>query len=247
MTVNNPAGRLLAVMERAGSVSLKNSGANAWQQVLRDDDEEPLELHSLLERLARVVVLPAGIRHEVGSIDNVKHDLYLRHVGVWEQAFSSRIRFDAQLSHFMELFKPEHVYCLETCDELLSRERPEPVLSSDFVGQVVQDLDELRGRVVQSDLDHDVRKFLLTGLDRMREALRHYRFSGVPPVIDALEASLGAAHLQPDVLKRSKETDLGNEYWAGLGRIYSHVRQEWQPYRALKGVVVDFLALPSGP
>jgi len=247
MATNNPAGRLLELMAVARKIPKNVNGGDAWRQVLSDEDEESLELDSLLERLSRVVVLPAAIRRDVTSVEGINHDLYLRHMGVWERAFSSRIRFDAQWSHFMELFNGEHFYSLETCDELLAREKPEAVLSPEFVAEIASEFDEMRHRIVEADLDDELRAFLLAGLDRMREALRHYRFSGIPPVIEALEASIGAAQLQPEVTRRSNETELGKQYWSGMGRVYAHVREEWHPYRAIKGAVVDILALPSGP
>lgn len=244
--LDNPAGRLRAVMEVAQSVSRENSGADGWQRVLRDDDEDMLELHILFERLGLVVALPASIRREVLAVEDVNHELYLRHIGVWEQAFSSRIRFDAQWAHFMEVFLGEHLYSLETCDELLSRMRHEPTLTPEFLMEVSGELDDLRERLLAAALSPDVLAFLLTGLDRMRDALRHYRFTGMWPVTTALEASLGAAQLQPEVFERSKESEVGREYWSGMGRIYARVRDQWGPYRKLKGAVIDILALPSG-
>ena len=244
---DNPAGRLREIMSTAKTIQRRTTGARAWRQVLSDDGEKDLELHVVLERLARVVVLPAAIRRQVQAIPDVNHELYLRHIGVWERAFGERIRFDTQWDIFMTLFTEEHLYSLETCDELLSRMCPEPMLSAEFLVEIDGQLNDLRERVAHSDIRQDVRDLLLVGLDRMISALKHYRFSGVPPVIDALEASLGAAQLQRTVFERSKETELGREYWEKMGLIYSRVRDQWHPYQAIKGTVVDILALPSGP
>lgn len=243
-----PAGRLKRLTEDALSIGADTQGDLAWRRLLAGPDEEPdsLSVDALLLRIGMAAALPAEIRIEVQLLESEKPDLFLRYLNVWEEAFEHRLRFDARWGHFTEVFKTEHLLSMEYCDNALESGRWQAVLEEDFVIEMLEGLVALRERVADAGLSVDVETFLLGHIDRMVEALRCYRLSGVGPVVTCLEAAIGAARLQPHVAEQVVKTEEGVEFRNRLGRVFAVIHAQGRHWIALAaGTVTDVFMLPE--
>lgn len=253
MSTNNPSGRLFAIMKEGLGISDDTPGSEAWRQLLlcayvtaEDEHAEVLQQHVLLVRLGKLVSLPAQIRQEIEQLEDVNQEFYLRHIGRFEHALLHRIRFDAKWKHFKDAINGEHMMGLEACDELLSRRRPEPALDDEVLKDLLKQFDDLFEQVTHAELDGDVREFLLTHIERMRHALQTYRISGVRPVIQALEATVGSAVLQPELTERVKATDEGERFWKGMGRAFAALQAIRTAYELVESVARHLPMLTGG-
>lgn len=259
MALNNPAGRLHALMLKAKSIDANSTGAEAWRQLLTwdqaetgdsgeepEEESQPLELHVLLERIGELVALPAQIRREIERVPDIRHEFYLRHIGVFETAFRERIRFDAAWNHFVNPIQTAHLEGLEACDEVLSRRRPEPTVPDEVLEELVKEFDTLFDRVSEAELDSVVQEFLLAHIEHMRHALQTYRISGIKPVLSALEGAVGAAVLQPDLTDRVKETPEGKQFWKKMGHAFAALQAVHTTYQLAESVAAHLPMLSGG-
>lgn len=217
MSLNNPAGRLHALLSEAGTPPRENDRETARQKWAKTLAVEVKDSPTLLARLGEVMALPVEVRGAVKSLPEVDHDTYLGPLSNVEKSFG-KLNLDALWSQCAREIDGTTMYSLKVCDELLSRQRPERTLPEDEREQLHEEVRNLRKDVQAKEKDKDLREFLLHHLKAMDDALQEYKISGTPPVEEAAKAILGGALIQKQ--KHRKNPFLRRLFATALSALY---------------------------
>jgi hypothetical protein len=210
---NNPAGRLLDLLNQANGVRLE-SVRQVWCAVFGiDTNDTP----SLLRRLATLRELPEQAAAAVRSLPNEDHEHLLtwrsRVEGVLHGATS---HVDGNWRAAARALDEVAMYSLDSCARKLARVRPEAVLPEGTVAELHRSIRDLLAAILKADLEPQVRDFLLEQLRAADEALQEYRIRGVRGLREALDRMAGRAWSQHDVARRAAQTDEGKRVGTAL-------------------------------
>lgn len=218
MTVhlNNPAGRLHELFSRGQKENGKARADEVWAKLLN----VPLgDMPLLLRRLARVMEMPAHLVLALDREKGINKDLYCRWQTGVQNALSMidlRQPWSSVVGHISELT----LMSLEHCDELLYRSTDEPRYDEAQLQALSAEVTELFEAVVASDMDADLKAFILRHLQAVLQAIQEVRISGFGPVMSAVEQTLGAGLTHPSLLsKAGKAKPLVQRMFLMLSRI----------------------------
>lgn len=218
MSLDNPAGRLYALLEEADVPPKGNDSTpvrHRWADVLgihRND------LPTLLARLSEVMALPSQVRAAIESVPEEDKERFLEPIPKIEQAFA-KLNLAQQWKQFAEPITQNVMTGLSFCDWLLSKSSPEPVIGDEQRERIHEEIRDLRDDVRANEEDDDLRRFLLRHLNAMDEALHEYKLSGAPPVEEAIHAAVGDSFfrfLRGETLPRNSRWD---RFWLAAHRL----------------------------
>lgn len=189
LKIDNPAQRLLEILESGKRSNNQENCRDVWRRILvvTGSDEQ-----TLITRLAKVMQLPARISqvmndhfpaprwkstHWQQQIDKAFYSQELN--GIW-QKFNSHI--DAQTLSELGLLS----MTFETRGAHSS-------FNSDHVETLLLRIRELHEEIRNSELSVSMKSILLRQLYKIQEALESYSISGIEPVMDAVQSTLGLA------------------------------------------------------
>jgi hypothetical protein len=203
---DNPAARLLAVVEAMRKVKDGERTENAWARVFELD--EPVPASYILQRVGTVLALPQEVRDAVESLlsDNAEH--YLRWARPVERAFALGARLDAPWKEVRELLRQPEVNDLKFCElalaPLLTREVVSPKVLGDLHGEIL----DLLSSVNRVGLDEELRLFLVQHLLAMEAAIAASRFRGTAAIDDAASKMIVHLSARPDLLERLRRSTI---------------------------------------
>lgn len=217
MSLNNPAGRLHALLSEAGVLNYveKDRVRTKWAKVLGVEKEDS---PTLLLRLSEIMNLPAQVREAVEAVPDIDHEMYLKHLPNVESAFA-KMSLDVIWGSVAKELDKATMYSLEVCDDLLSRHHPEPMLPGDERERIHKEVRDLFEDVRTNEEDEDLREFLLRHLKAMDDALQEYKISGAPPVEEVVQAAMGDGFLHYIRGQPLQENDRWDRFWKIAGRV----------------------------
>jgi hypothetical protein len=213
MGVNNPAGRLLSVLNvlrNAGNVS----AIQAWSAALNVSPNDKLRV---LERFGRAAMLAHRAKDAVLQVENVTHERFLRWVPAVEHAFSLQ-SLNGAVSVFTSQLNETVLYSLEMCDELLSRTLPEKVLANDDLKALRKDFEELKVELANAEVSTSLKHYVSDHLNEILAALADYDIAGIEPFERALENVVGSVILKFEVFDKVTKTTVGKRFWTVVQR-----------------------------
>ncbi len=204
LKIDNPAQRLLDILEAGKTYSQGTNCREVWVLLLQAQLNN--EQH-LLSRLARVMELP-------GRIVQVREDHFsaLRGKSMYwkscvDNAFVSQSLNNTWQS-FMQHIDARTLSELSMLSDLFETRGAHAAIQSDEIDALLERLTELRNEIREADLPLTMKTLLLKQLSQIQEALETYSISGVEPVMDAVQSTLGLAVLNPEYRQEiSKGTD----------------------------------------
>lgn len=211
----NPASRLHRLLKEGKRVSSDGNAFTTWASIF---DISPDEKAEVLRKLGGVFELPSEIRVEVKELEGVNHDLLLEWLPVVEDAFA-RINLSSKWSRFIDKIDDTVLYGLKLCDDQLSRNRDRVSVEPSELVEILEEVRELFDSVVASDLDKELRHFILDHLKSIEEAIQDFQIRGPASVEKALHETVGAAYMKPDLSRRIQETEEGNRFWKVIRHI----------------------------
>lgn len=213
---NNPAGRLYNLLKEREKPSFqKMKVRDVWCVLLGVGvNDTPI----LLRRIAKVIALPSLIEQQIKQNENIDHSVYLKWLPKVANAFK-RLNLEAPWTNFIKPIDDTVVYGLEICSEQLSRKQPETIIKYDEIKKIQGEIDELLHEITSSNIDKYLKEYLTTHIKDIMDAIEEYELEGIVPIRKALESTIGAMVIQPEIHQEIKVTKLNKKFWTILRKV----------------------------
>lgn len=218
LKIDNPALRLLDVLEQGQRHPASTSCREVWKALLLAQN---LSEYQLLSRLARVMELPERIEQvredHFSSLRN-KSDYWRAQI---EAAFTSQSlngRWDTFKNHIDERTLSE----LSLLSDIFETRGSHAGIAAEEIESLLVRITELRGEIRSADLPLTMKTMLLKQLFQIQEALECYCISGIEPVMDAVQSTLGLAVINPEYkqeIKSGSGSQFGDRISSLLGDV----------------------------
>jgi hypothetical protein len=229
---NNPASRLHEILSKLVRIPKTNPCAISFAMILAVPPNNAL---LLFERIARMAALAQRAREQVLASGDPDVDYFLKWLPQVETAFST-LALPGALAGFTDRIDPVTLERIQFCGIMLSRRSREPQLIKEELAHLSQEIEQMIGEVKESQIDEDVRRYMLRHLSLISEALREYDLFGPGRIQDEVDAAVGSICSHQPEAKRA-----GDKYWDLIVRIGSLVQT------AAAGLyIADFLKLIPG-
>jgi len=218
LKIDNPAQRLLDILEEGQRRSASANCRVVWTEVLgaRGQNEQ-----ILITRLAKVMELPARISQVlVDHFPNTRWKSTHWKTQV-ESAFISQ-----ELNGLWQKFKGNidamTLSELGLLSEMFETRGAHAGINTEDIGGLLERIAELRGEIRVADMPATMKTQLLKQLAQIQDALESYSISGIEPVMDAVQSTLGLAVIDPDYkeeIKSGSGSQFGDRISALLGDV----------------------------
>jgi hypothetical protein len=238
---NNPAARLLAIVEDAQRRSVDLSNRQVWSEVF---GIPPSDTATLLRRLATLSELPNEAAAVVATVPDEPEDERLRwkpHVEEMLHKVMSNI--DAPWRGPSAALETVAMYSLRFWAKKLALVRPEPMLDDAEVKELHRLVRELIEQVLGSALEPDVKEFLLDQLRAADTALQEYRIRGAAGVVEAIHRMAGRAWAQEPLARKAGDTPEGRKVGEILMRLVKNVGEF---VRTASSILTLYSAMANG-
>ncbi|WLI76972.1 hypothetical protein Q5705_20825 [Kosakonia sp. H02] len=218
LKIDNPAQRLLDLLEAGKKYSQTQSCRAVWVSLL--DAQENNEQH-LLSRLARVMELP-------GRILQVREDHFstLRGKSMhWKACVDKAFISQTLNSHwqtFWHHIDDRTMSELSMLTDLFENRGAHAGIEAEEIESLLERITVLRGDIRNAELPATMKTMLLKQLSQIQEALESYSISGVEPVMDAVQSTLGLAVLHPEYRNEIKK-GTGSQFGDKISDLLSDV------------------------
>ena len=184
---NNPAARLLRILEEAAKRPDNEPILTVWGHVFKLGDQNPGPVFRYLVLLGDLADETAKL---IKDVPDLQHDIYLRCIPSVKQGLThpnlgnvwGNIRV-----HFSEKVLAE----LSFSAEVLSRHSSERPIAPDDLQEIKNAVDGLFEKVLNSSIDTELKEFLLDLLETIRQAVAEYRIRGAKGLTQSVELVLG--------------------------------------------------------
>jgi hypothetical protein len=204
---DNPAKRLLLVLQEGRGKPASEQCRNVWHQLLASDGNEAM----LMSRLGKIMTLP-------GEIVQAYARHYPNQGGTWKHWFTQVNHAFAQQqlagpwqSFITHIDDHTLTYLGMTADMLANKDYVE-VLQADELELLRIEVSELLTETLQSDLEPKVKDVIARHLQRLLVALDEYKLTGALPVLDAVEGGIGHIAFDKKYEEALKNTTVGQRF-----------------------------------
>jgi len=210
---NSPAGRLYEVLVKARASGPNTQALDGWAQVLMVPRPDTTRL---MRGLADVAELADQVRRQVSGLPGeVDADTALSHFDEIEEVVK---RLPMLASNTMEwslgMLTSAGMLSLRMCASLLSSHRPEPVIETGRVMELLSEVDQLIDELrACDDIDEETRRFVLRLLLKIKHALDDYHILGVRPVEAAVNETVGALSRQPQATAKVAKNKFSQRFF----------------------------------
>ncbi|ELK2038029.1 hypothetical protein RUX70_004110 [Vibrio vulnificus] len=211
MTNDNPAARLLAILNEGKKINSQTAAKSTWKEILKvPNPNSPQSEAVLMAKLGQFMVLPYETKQLVEqyypaqsndinhAVTQIQHALTHQNLSDKWQTFIGKID-----SHTMST--------LSMTSALLDHSLNTKLIEDDKLDELKEKISSLLNEVMDTDLPAEFKKFITHYLRKIRNAIEDYFVSGAIPILDALEATLGHAVLDPEFRDNLVKTPAGNK------------------------------------
>lgn len=194
LKIDNPAQRLLDLLEQGKNYKREDNCRVVWQQILQ---VVGMEEQHLLTRLAFAMALPGRIiqvREDNFSSLRGKSSHWKSHV---DKAFVTQ-SLNGTWSTFQDQIDDRTLTELGMLSDLFETRGAHAGIEAEEIDALLERITQLRSEIRESGLSATMKTLLLKQIAQIQEALESYSISGVEPVMDAVQSTLGLAVLHPE-------------------------------------------------
>lgn len=216
MITDNSAARLLSILDHGKGLNPNTTIQNAWMNIFELKGDDPNSQSVLMSKLGQVMLLPHEIKLLVEQYYPTQAPALNHTLNQIQVAFTS-----LNLSNLWnEFIRHIDTHCISTLSMVAA------LLDNKLESKLIEhkELDSFRERVqllisetVDSELSVEFKKFMTHYLQKILGAINDYLISGAMPILDAVEATIGHAVLDPIFKGELKDTDTGLKIREMLG------------------------------
>jgi hypothetical protein len=209
MAYDNPAKRLLAVLEAGKKLPGNGNCRESWKALLKTDEES-----EMLGRLGKTMSLCAEIIR-VMSEEHPEHSASWTHWNSQVIAAFMGQNLLGDWATFISKIDTHSLHYLGMTATLLEHARPTKVVTAEELAQLRERFQALQKQVLEADLGMlpaRLRQYLVQTLHRLLAAIDEYHITGATSLLDAAEGAYGHAVVDSEYRSFLK-TELGRR-WA---------------------------------
>lgn len=218
MVFDNPAARLLSILEDGFTRKKDENCKSVWAEVLGAGNNGPL----LMERLGKVMGLPSQIMEIVDR----EFPNQAKSQGHWiaqiNNAFTQQ-QLAANWSSFRGHIDQNSLSFLSITSELIQAKLGTRLLESSTISDLREKVDGVLREAVGADIPGDIKRFLVRSLHKIIVAMDEYRISGAVPIQDAIDMTLGHAFVNHEYREMLRGSGIGKKVLDTLTAVASAV------------------------
>jgi hypothetical protein len=229
LPTNNPAGRLYEILVRAMKI-----GKNARNQTAKSVLSKALDINNpdsfeFFDGVNKLVRLINDTELAINKISNVNIELYQSPINEIKEAFRE-FNFGGEWSKIADKIDRGTLQTLKFCADALSRQRGEVILNAEEINELHNEVRALLERVLDAELNDDIRSFIFDKLQDIEQAIINYKFKGSEGLQRIIEATLGATLMKEDIRKEGENPIVVSFFTtitriASMLSIYSNTKQ----------------------
>jgi hypothetical protein len=204
MNYDNPAARLLIILEE-GKKKRRDSVCRAtWTEILETNGNESL----LLSRLGKAMELPhlaVASLQELYPTDDATWTYWLQRVTT---GFKSQ-QLHASWQTFIDHIDDHTITYLKMSARLLQERSTTKLIADEELSTIRETLDAIVQELIDSDQPDEIKKFLTRHLRKILTSIDEYRITGALPLLDALESTIGHGALDKGYASFLTNHDIG--------------------------------------
>lgn len=212
MIGDNPAARLLAILEKGKEFKREDPCRSTWKKILGIEDQSD---SLLMSRLGKVMELPEQIISIINKDFPNQKNTYSHWSAQVHAAFSQQNLNETWRTFFQNIDSHTFNYLTLNAD-LIQTKSPTSLISKEKLESLRENISELLTELIDSDLPLDFKKFFSRSLQKMICAIDEYRISGAIPVMDAVDGIFGHACIDMEYRKTLSESDFGKKAFTVL-------------------------------
>jgi hypothetical protein len=214
MSLDNPAGRLHAILSDGKAKPSKEPAAKTWAALLRVDESDFV---TLLQKLGLVHQLPAAVRQRIEKVDGFNPDIHLRWIPSVELAFK-KLHLYRPWGEFIERIDDASLLALQVCDHELSKQGSTNI-GNDQIDALKLEAESLRESISEADTALEVEDYLLSNLGMIEKSLCDYYLSGPESIRNAVQITIGSIAGNVNIYQQSQESEAGKAFWAFVRKL----------------------------
>ncbi|WP_421206828.1 hypothetical protein [Aeromonas enteropelogenes] len=217
MRSDNPAARLLAILKLGQTHNINSIAKSVWFSIFSIEEEDLVAAESLLmAKLGQVMLLPHNTQNLVSTYyPELSEDLtYV--MSKLQDAFI-RQNLSGAWSTFIGHIDVHCISTLSMTATLLDHKLETSLIAPDDIERFRERVQTLISDSLKIELNKEFKKFIVHYLQKILTALNDYLISGAQPILDALEATLGHAVLDPEFKEHLKEDGFGKNVREFIG------------------------------
>lgn len=191
---DNPAYRLVTILEAGKKIPGESSCKGAWADLLETDQSS----YQLLERIAKVMELPSLVFQALTDADPSEAQNCSHWTAQISKAFSHQ-NLSSNWHSFIGHVDHHSITYLKMHAKILDFGSKRRVINLTELGKVRAELDDIVKEILASDEITQVTKvYLVRNLRKLISAIDEFRITGSEAIFDALEAVVGHAAFDQD-------------------------------------------------
>lgn len=210
-SADNPVGRLLTIVRRTMEIQQLAGGAQArvgWARVFdlqeHNNALEPEVETEVCLRLIQLRKLITEAEEAIQDLEGLHTERYLRPF-VRLRMFVPLTDLMSQFNQTLGVVTESDMTLLEMASDELSSRHVESVVEEDELKVLREQVDELFDKIKQSNLNDQLKVFILSQLATIRRAIDEYRIRGTERLQEALAEIIGGIYLHQDIIQTEKD------------------------------------------
>ena len=215
MNTDNPAGRLLHILQECQKIQSTVTGRDAWRKILNVNASNDA---LLVSRLGKVMELPHQVINDIqNNFPNQKNSH--KH---WSEKVNTAFTqhdLNGQWGIFKQHIDEHTINYLTMSVDLLDTKENITILSNEKIVKMREQIDDILKEIIKMDIDINFKKYLTRYLRQILTSIDEYNISGIVPIMESIEATLGHAFLDEEYRTNLTNTDSGKKIIKALSSV----------------------------
>lgn len=215
MVINNPAARLLSILEKGKELNPEMNCRKAWCSLLSVGINDKA---ILMGRLGKVMSLSTEILARLENIDGIKVERYIHWQTPLDSAFSQN-NLQGKWNEFNKFIDAHVINYLSMTSDLLSLKAPDPTISSASLESILSNSRSLIEEVKASEIPPKIKDFMIKQLYKVCMAVEEYEINGAEAISSAVESAFGYGLLNGEAVELTKTNSTSKRFWQKMANI----------------------------
>ncbi|WP_395316608.1 hypothetical protein [Variovorax sp. UC74_104] len=204
MNYDNPAARLLALLQNGKRLERSTTCRTAWTEILDSNGSEAL----LMSRLGKVMELPQAAVTALQELYPTEDATWAHWQNQIVTAFASQ-QLHGPWQTFIDHIDDHTITYLKLSATLLQQRTTTKMVAGEDLRAIREELEKIVGDVLDSDQPAEIKKYLGRHLRKIIVSIDEYRLTGALPLLDSLESTLGHAALDKQYASFLTDHEIG--------------------------------------